>query len=453
MRFFERCIILSILLGITPAAAQEAATEGMSIVETQSVQGTGVDVQTSLNPQPPTETVTQAVKRTDDQEITLDPYQPKGIQMGPFIILPQITVATYFDDNVFALPVNTLGDWAFVVRPQITIKSNGWKDTDVVFNGFVEDRTYSKYASENQVNGGASVAGQTLLDPSTQIVGRAQYFHGHEDRGVSETITTLFEDPIAYDQGEAALALNKRWGRYWGSLGGTAMVIQYDDAELAGIAISQDYRSGNVERLPVRVGYVVAPLTSIFVEGNYNWRNFEVDSFSSEGYRVVGGILLEPGQGARVTGEAYFGYMQQDYNGATLVPVSTFTAGGSLAWMATDKLTFTIEGRRDAVEASLSGGVVPDDGVSVVESVAAVRGDYRIFRNVVVGGGISYIRDEYNTASRTDDAWSPLASIKYFVDPTFTIGFDYRKVDFDSSGAGIESYQRNVYLLSANARF
>jgi hypothetical protein len=196
---------------------------------------------------------------------------------------------------------------------------------------------------------------------------------------------------------------------------------------------------------------VVAPLTSVFIEASGNRRDFEVSSYDSLGYRVVGGLLLEPGPGARVKGEVFAGYMNQIYS--TFAPVSTWTAGGSLAFLLTDQLTLAVEGRRDAREASVSGGVVLDDGVSVIESVATARADYQVLPNVVVGAGVSYIQDEFLTAARTDSAWSPLASVKYFVTPNVTLGFDYRYVTFESTGLGIPGYDRNVYLLSLNGHF
>jgi hypothetical protein len=292
-----------------------------------------------------------------------------------------------------------------------------------------------------------------LINANTQIVARAQYLHAHEDRGVSDTITQQFLDPIAYDQGDAAIALNKRWGRYWSSVGATGLEVQYGDGILFGVPISQDYRSGDIEQYPLRLGYVVAPLTSVFVEGAYNTRNFEVGYFSSNGSRVVAGAMWEPGQGARLKGEVYAGYINQDYEGFTLEQVSTWTAGGSLAWLVSDKIVVGVEGRRDAREASLSGGVIPFDGVSVIESVAVLRADYRVRPNIIVGGGIAYIADEYLEAQRTDSAWSPVVSARYFMNRIFTLGFDYRHVSFDSTGLGIESYRRNVYLFSLDATF
>ena len=457
-----RCGALLFLIGIMfagSALAQPAVTmsdaasissNDATIVNTGgNIKGVGVNVFEQLNPEPPTESVTNTPTPAAED----DPYAGKGHKIGSFIFLPVVTAATFYDDNVFALSTDPLSDWAFVARPSFTLQSDNWKDASMVTSGWVEFRRYDEFTNEDQNNGAIGIAGQKLVNANTQIVARAQYLHAHEDRGVSETITTLFLDPIAYDQGEAAVALNKRWDRYWASVGANALTVEYEDGILFGIPISQDYRNGDIEQYPVRAGYVVAPLTSVFVETAYNSRNFDVGYFSSDGYRVIGGMLFEPGPGARIKGEFYAGYINQDYEGFTLRPISTWTAGGSLAYLVSEKFIVGVEGRRDAREASLSGGVIPFDGVSVIESVAVARGDYQLTKNIVVGGGIAFIADEYVTAQRTDTAWSPVASARWFINPTFTLGFDYRNVDFDSTGFGVESYRRNVYLMSLDARF
>ena len=90
----------------------------------------------------------------------------------------------------------------------------------------------------------------------------------------------------------------------------------------------------------------------MFVEVAGNWRDFQVD-LRLRGYRVVGGYLFEPGP-ARVRGEAFGGYMFQDYNGAGFLRYSTWTAGGSLAFLLAPRWTAVLED--DAKEASLSSG-------------------------------------------------------------------------------------------------
>jgi len=244
----------------------------------------------------------------------------------------------------------------------------------------------------------------------------------------------------------ASAALNKRFDRWWTSLGIAGSWIHYDTPTFQGVPVPQNFRDGNIGVVTGRVGYVVAPLTSVFAEWSGNQRNFEVGAFDSDGYRVVGGLLLEPGPGARIKGEVYAGYMNQNYTGATFQTVSTYTYGGALAWLVAPRWTAVLEGNRVALESGLN------NGVSVIESTAGARMDYQLLPNLVVGAGVSYLADQYLSAGRTDSSWSPLASIKYFVSPNVTLGFDYRNLMFDSTGPGVLTYYRNLYLLSLTAR-
>jgi hypothetical protein len=312
--------------------------------------------------------------------------------------------------------------------------------------GYVEERGYQRFSSENQLNGGVGFDGVVMPDSDTQLVGKARYTRAHEDRGSGESEFSTFDRPVGYNNFEASGAVNKRFNRWWTSLGVAGSWINYDTPTIGGIPVDQSYRDGVVTVATGRIGYVVAPLTSLFVEFAGNRRDFKVDMFDSYGYRVVGGVLLEPGPGARVKGEAYAGYMYQNYEGVTFNTVSTFTYGGALAWLIAPRWTAVVEGRRNALESGLNGGV------SLIESLAGARLDYVVAPNLIVGAGASYLVDEFLGASRTDRTLSPLVSVKYLVNPFVTVGFDYRNVSFDSNGFGTSSYYRNVYLFSINAR-
>lgn len=130
----------------------------------------------------------------------------------------------------------------------------------------------------------------------------------------------------------------------------------------------------------------------------------------------------------------------------TFNPVSTWTYGGSLAWLLAPQWTANFQGNRNALESSLNGGV------SLIETVAAARLDYQVMPNLIVGGGIGFIEDEFLGAGRTDRSWNPLVSVKYLATPNVTLGFDYTDIGFASSGVGVSTYYRNVYLFSINAR-
>ncbi len=392
---------------------------------------------------------------------TTDPWQPvgarpKGFTAGALTLYPSITAGAFYDDNVFATSGSRSGDWAGFVRPELAWRSAG-SNWGMEGSGFVEDRWYRRFTSEDQVNGGIGNAVTFMPGPNTQLIGRLRYLHSHEERGGGETVingTTVpsTDRPVGFDVFEASGAWNQRYNRVWTSVGLAGSWQHYDTPTALGIAVPQNYRDGNVSVLSGRLGYVVAPLTSVFVEVAGNKRNFEVDNFDSTGYRVVGGVLLEPGPTARVKGEAYVGYMYQNYTGVTFDTVSTFTYGGALAWLIAPRWTAVFEGRRQALESALNPTGALNGGVSVVESLFGARLDYAVMPNLFVGVGATYLEDEFKSAGRTDHSLSPLVSVKYLVTPFVTLGFDYRNVSFNSSGLGVGNYARNVYLFSINAR-
>lgn len=444
-----RLLAFVLLLGSAHSALAQSTSAPTTGAAATARGNPGVDIDTTLYPRPLAATVTQAPTLYTQQPAA----GPAPINAGNILIIPMLTGGAFYDDNVFARNSNRQADWAGFVRPELAWRTNNWANLQAGGSAFVEKRWYNRFTSEDQVNAGATVGGELRPDADTQLVGRLNYLHAHEDRGASDSITATFDKPLRYDLFEAAGAINKRYERFWTSVGAGVAWINYQDADIAGTAISLAYRDGTIIRVPVRAGYVVAPSTSVFVEVAGNERNFRVDNFDSRGYRVVGGALFEPGPGSRVRGEIFAGYMYQDYKGSTLQTVSTWTYGGALAFLVAQNVTAAFEGRRDAREASLSGGVFTTDGVSVIETLAAGRIDWRILPNVVIGGGVSYLVDEFVGAGRTDRSVSPLASARWFVNPYLTLGFDYRNLTFDSSGFGVPTYYRNVYLLSAHMRF
>ena len=439
---------------LLPIAATIIAVAFSSFSRAQEAPGSRLAppnaLQGGFSPTAPQSAVAQPATSQPGTTPTLDPWRSftpvsPGVTTGNVTFLPSVTAGAFFDDNVFATHSNRQGSWGALVRPELGVRSSG-PNYATEARGFIEQRWYDRFSSEDQLDGAAAVATTLMPDPDTQIVLKTGYARAHEARGTGESSFIGFDRPVGFDTYTASGALNKRFNRWWTSLGAAGSWQHYDTPTVGGVPVDQSYRDGVVSVVSGRLGYVVAPLTSVFVQGSGNQRDFHVDAFDSDGYRVVGGVLLEQGPGARIKGEAYAGYMYQNYTGATFNTVSTFTYGGTLAWLIAPRWTAVAAGRRDALESNLNGGV------SVVESELDGRIDYQLLPNLIVGAGASWIADEYNGAGRTDYSLSPLVSVKYLAGPNVTLGFDYRNVSFDSSGTGVSTYYRNVYLFSINAR-
>jgi Putative beta-barrel porin 2 len=489
-----------LLIG-TPVFAQSVTDERSSQATNVWLTGSEpIQELSSVRRTPNTQPTTASQPVTNQPMQTTSPVgsqQAPGITWGGGTLYAGGTLATFYDDNVFAAHANARSDTAFVARPELSWSTQGQQYTFAV-DGFVEGRDYVRFSSENQINGRVGAGWTVMPDDSTQIVGSLRYIHGHLDRGSSDTVIplpggisalldTAFAHPVAYDQGIQSLALNKRYGNWWSSVGAAGLEIQYQNPTIGGAApfggtlIDLAYANGAIASLNGRIGYVVAPLVSVFVEAVGNSRNFDVDYFSSNGYRAVGGLLFEQGPSSRLKGEIWAGFMNQQYSGITMQTVTSWTYGLNTSLAINDQLTAVLEGHREAKEAALSLAVLPSGAVgasgiacrtvggavcvSAIETEVGARLDYRILPNVVVGGGATYLELDYQGFSsfgRVDRTVSPLASIKYFPIANVIVGFDYRNVAFGSSGGTAAppftnvsalTYRKNVYLLSVNAKW
>ena len=90
--------------------------------------------------------------------------------------------------------------------------------------------------------------------------------------------------------------------------------------------------------------------------------------------------------------------------------------------------------------------------LSAPGAFAVARWGFRA-ANLVVGAGATYLVDDVIGAARRDTYLRPLFSVKYFPTPWLTLGFDYRNLNYESTGFAVPGYARNVYLFSATARF
>ena len=104
------------------------------------------------------------------QPANVGPYQPIGVTTDQIVWYPSVTAAAFYDDNVFARHSNRQGDWAAVVRPEMAWRTNNWANMQLAGAYFVESRSYHRFDSEDQVNGGAVVGGTLRAGENTQVV-------------------------------------------------------------------------------------------------------------------------------------------------------------------------------------------------------------------------------------------------------------------------------------------
>jgi hypothetical protein len=431
-------LVACTVIGRTALAQQQTLGERPSLPD-------AVDLQKQRTPTFDNDADAPPPLRGPQSPETPAPVQPVQTANGQYAVHAGMTNALLFDDNIYARSNSKIGDRIVIVRPEIGVDYRSEKYLASFGAGF-ENRNYQTNYREDNLNWNANYASTFAPRGDIQIQTRLGAAQSHEQRGTADSQFFAFDNPVSYHQYDAAAAFNKRFDGWWSSLGGARTWINYQTPTILGTPIDQSYRTGAISVGTLRVGKVVAPLTSAFIEVSGNRRDFDLDSFDSQGFRVVGGLLFEPGSGARIKGEAFAGYLQQDYTGPTFVNFSTFTYGGALAFRIDPRTIAVVDGRREAKESALAGGV------SVLESAANARIDYQLTEKFTIGAGIGYLNQYYAGVDRSDSTYGPLLSAKYFLTPNVTFGIDYRYIGFASDTVGVSNYARNTVLLSVSGR-
>lgn len=368
-------------------------------------------------------------------------YDPIGIHVRSFFVMPSVTSKLLFDDNVFAAGSSKESDWTLQTRPELLVRSD-WSNHSLQMQFSAENFTHRTFSEEDHTDYSAAIDGRLDVLRTLNVTGAAAYKHATIERGTDDDLLGDVDQPITFDQVELEGFVNGAFSRLFASVGAKLRASDYNDSLIGGTEFDQDYRDGTVTEGISRLGYQLTPMTGIFVQGTYNVRRFRDSFYDSEGLRAVAGLAFEASR--LIRGEVYGGYLQQDFASPMLDDLMTWTYGARLGWQPTPLITVSLEGKREAGQSSFSSGS------SVIENDANLRVDYEFRRNVILSGMAGYQVEDYQ-ASRTDTSLRFGGEARYFVNRYFSVGIEGDHTRFESDS--VEDYQRNRVGISGRFQY
>jgi hypothetical protein len=373
-------------------------------------------------------------------------YDAQGVRLGSWLFLPSLMANTSFDSNVFASGANPQSETIFNVRPELRIKSD-WNRHSFEAFAAGEFARYRRFSSEDHNNFFAGAAGSADISRGFVAFGSVEYAKQHEERGTGESFAG-FDKPVPFEQITGRASVARRFNRLTVSAGGAVDNYDYEDVtrDHGATPVDQDYRDRNVFSLSSRVAYEISPMTSVFVEVGWNKRDFRTSPLNSDGWRGTGGVSFELSR--LIQGEAFVGYMSQNYDSPTILDVSSYTYGGNLKWMPTPLTTVTLLGERKIGESSFGGGFS-----SRIKSDIGVRVDHELLRNLIASGRLGFEWDEFQGTGRNDEYVKAGASLLYLLNPYFSVSGDYRYTDFSTNAPGVNDYRRHQGGVTVTAKY
>lgn len=387
-------------------------------------------------------------KTEDDSSRMHESYEPKGMEVGSFLLLPKVELDTSYNSNVYAQKRNAKSDFLMVARPEIKLRSR-FAEHMLNMSAMVEKYRYRNLQSDNRLEAQADVDGRYDIGASTEANGYMQVYSRHEDRGSPDDAGGEKPTPIK----GLVLRSNVKHqaGRYTFLAGVDADRRTFEDVRTsAGTLMPNTDRDRWELTGRLRGSYELFPGYAAVTEVSANTRKYDsrLDrnglERDSHGYRVEGGIGVDLSQLLR--GDFLVGYFSQNYSDARLKDPSGLSVRATFNWTP-DKLLIIVPSLERTVQETITSGAS-----SIVNTSASVMARYEMRRNLLLTGMLSATRAQMEGISGQDYwQYEGRGRATYAFTPQLFIGGElgYKRKNSDLSTA---SYQQSLIIFRVGAQ-
>jgi hypothetical protein len=368
-----------------------------------------------------------------------------GTKLGSFTAYPKLGLATGYDDNILATESDQLSDARFQIDPSLAYES-GWSRNSLSLGAFLSSRLYADATSQDSLDWGVGGSGQLDVLTDTNLRGMVGYQRLTDPRGgVNDPLNA--PAPVQYDLIQSSLVGNHSLNQIDLSIVANLQVYDYEEAD-------QQYRDREVYSLTGQIGYTFSPGYSAFVRGTNTKTDFNNLSAplpppeasgtrvtqDSKGYRVAAGIASEITN--LISGEAFIGYLDQDYDSAAFADVDGVSFGVDLEWSPSKLTTVRLTGSREVVDSTnpIAGGIL--------YSIGGIGVKHELSQDIALNADFSYYNGDYvgSTNNREDNGYRFSLGTDYRFSRSIQVNLLYSYDDRDSNVAR-QSYTRNVVTV------
>lgn len=421
-------------------------------------EGTGTTIGTPPATDTPVAPGTAPVRKTERADRPAERAVP--YQVGSFLVYPEFGITAFYDSNVFATQNVHITDWASIFSPAIWVQSN-WDKHALNLYGAADLTFYREQNGEDTQDWRLSAEGRHDFSPDSNVYGGLWWSRDHEDRESPDGRNGIKPTPYYTFAGYAGYF--RQMDRVSLRIGGRAEHLTFQNVATLSPAfpiLLNDDRDRWRYTGGARVGYEFNPRFEGFLQFSLDYRRYDRkpddlipptppgggaffrDSDGSRSY--VGARFNVPGT---LKGEAYAGYMVQDYEDPRLASVDTPGFGANILWNATDKTTVSFYLDR-TIEETTVFTLIPTflAASSYVNTFGGVTVGYRLMDKWRVYGNLFASRAEYEGVDRRDDYAGGTVGTAYQMSKNFIadLSYTYRQLD---STSPFEDYDRSQVFL------
>jgi hypothetical protein len=377
-------------------------------------------------------------------------FDPLGLRIEEFFLYPRLELDEAFNDNIFATSTGTKGDFISSLRPRADLVSNFGQHGFTVSAG-ANIGWHASHSTENYQDAFTSVDGHYDIDQGRQILAGAEIDRLHVARtspdfpgnAAAPPIYTTYGAHLGYTQNLLPVV-------YQGGLSVSRSEFQSVPAVGGGL-VNQSDRNATTYTLALRGGYQLGPNYQVFTRATGNFRDYDHGASAtnprrnSAGYHVDAGAHVDFGV---LFGEAYVGYLEQDYQNRIYRPIRGIDAGGKLVWNITGLTTLQFNAERTVQDISQEVFGAGFTSPGYLHSMVGLSVDHEVLRNLLLNARAAYINDDFKGVDRVDNGFDVGAGAKFLLRRDLYLGASYTYGHRDSSGMQAGSpYSQNIFML------
>jgi hypothetical protein len=330
-----------------------------------------------------------------------DPYEPKGIKVGNFILKPAFEMTSGFDSNPGRVPRGA-GSAFVSVAPVLLVRSQFDQhllnaDVRVSYIDYAKLRQLSRPTVDAKVNGRYDISDTFALNGEGHVAVDA------DDPGTPRFAGRFARIPLASTVGGSA-GVTKKFEDFEVSTKAAIDRVAFQNAPLVdGQIVSNADRNFNQYASQSRVTYNLTPEIRPFVDVTVDRRVHDI-AVDAEGFRRDStGTAVEAGvtfaYADKLTGDVAVGYLTRRYQDPMLKPVSGFIADASLNWQFAKETAISLGAKSQVVE-------ITEPGISgVLKRDVTVSVEHQ-FQPWLVGTFLAgYGQDAFTGTTRVDDRY------------------------------------------------
>ena len=326
-----------------------------------------------------------------DADRTIEAYQPKGIDLGEFLLLPAIEFGEALNTNVYAENRSAKADFISSVAPEFRLQSR-FDTHSLNFYGKAEQFMYHSFTRDNHLDGNLAADGRIDVTKTAELGMFVNLFSRSEDR--SSPDEAKGKTPTQTRGLNSRTSAKNTVGNFLYSVEVTADRNEFDNVTTTSGTVVQNRDRDRWEGAATgRVGYEIFPSYYALMQYSENMHRYDNVPNSkglnrdSEGYSAQAGIGVDISQ--LIRGDFLVGYMEQNYKTGAFSNPSGVSFRSQFNWTP-DKLTLVVPALERSVKETttdLVGGMV--------ETAASLLIRHELERNIILtaSGGVTF--DQY----------------------------------------------------------